>query len=223
MVTLSEPSAEKLVDPMLLEARVVDPMLPLLRGIQLDDLERSEDVIFGLLPDYRLGYVNPAWVRFADANGAPDLVGRFLGRSVLLATPEALRSYYAAAYWRVIRHNSPWEYTFQCPSATLQRLFRMLVLPLPKGGLLVTSSLVFEAPRHDGVEASEERLAREYTDDHGRVLQCSHCRRLRRSGEDECWDFVPLAVEQPLPVASHGLCSPCACFLYPTLSDAPPS
>ena len=55
-----------------------------------------------------------------------------------------------------------------------------------------------------------------YQDEHGRLEQCAHCRRMHHRHEETRWDWVPEWVEQILPGTRHTLCSGCFEFYYPT-------
>jgi hypothetical protein len=54
----------------------------------------------------------------------------------------------------------------------------------------------------------------EYIDERGMVVQCCHCRRVRRPGASMVW--VELAIEPvPYPRTSHGVCEACMRIHYP--------
>jgi len=40
-----------------------------LRRYRIAELEEHAGAIYGLTPDFRLAYMNPAWFRFAEVNG----------------------------------------------------------------------------------------------------------------------------------------------------------
>ncbi|MDQ3034620.1 MAG: hypothetical protein M3Y87_19580 [Myxococcota bacterium] len=55
-----------------------------------------------------------------------------------------------------------------------------------------------------------------YRDPNGMLVQCSHCRRVRRGDPSvTAWDWVPEYVARPQPRTSHGLCAVCLDFYYP--------
>jgi len=66
-------------------------------------IERSEAVSYILDSQYRIMYCNPAWNRFAIANGAPQLANEaVVGSDLFAAIPEVLRASYSAAFRYVV-------------------------------------------------------------------------------------------------------------------------
>jgi len=198
---------------MLADSTRCDPrFLPLLRPIGVDPLDADPCTAYGVWPDLTLAYFNPAWQRFAEANGGAAVLSRFgLATPVLRGVTGPLHHIYEGAYRRVLAGGEPWEQRYECSSATVFRAFQMRVAPLGRGGaagLLVTNALLVEHPQP--ADGSVAPLA-EYLDRSGIVHQCSHCRRTRREAGDESgrWDWVPALVEQAPRRVSHGLCYLC--------------
>jgi hypothetical protein len=64
-----EPSTEP-------SARLDPDFAELLRDHRVDDLNELDGVAYGLFADYTLGYMNPAWFRFAQQNGGEPQISR---------------------------------------------------------------------------------------------------------------------------------------------------
>lgn len=180
----------------------------------VDSLERTEEVVYGLGPDFRLGYVNPGWETFAAANGATDLTPHVIGRILFDAMTPPLRGFYEGKYLEVMKTGTPFECSFECPSPEQRRTFRMRVLPSGVGGLLITNALVVTAPHAEPGTVSHVWLADRYRDHRGVIVQCCNCRRVRRVTDEHTWDFVPELVRAVRTDVSHGICPPCEHALY---------
>ena len=189
----------------------------LLRDYQLADLEKHHGSIYGLWPDLRLAYVNPAWHRFAAENGGePAISTRWkLGACILDAFSQDLGSYYRTAYNRCLELGEPWEHQYECSSKDRYRRFHQTVYPLGRSGLLVVNSLVVELP-HDPAERSprgpDEPV---YRDGYGLIHQCAHCRRVQNLRTAQRWDWVPAWVERIPSPTSHTFCPACFGYYYP--------
>ena len=53
-----------------------------------------------------------------------------------------------------------------------------------------------------------------YRSAEGVLVQCCHCRRVRRIEEPMVWDWVPAWLTAGPEGTSHGLCEPCVGFHY---------
>jgi hypothetical protein len=192
-----------------------DPrFLALLDGFRIDLLHNDGGTIFGLWPDLTLAYVNLEWGRFARQNGGePRISSEWTrGRCVLDAIAEPLRPFFTDNYRRCLQEGRPWEHAYECSSAARYRQFHMTTFPVGREqGLLVVNSLRLEAV-HTRVACPP--LDALYRDEHGLLVQCSHCRRVRRVGAHQIWDWVPAWVTDQPPSTSHSLCGPCVGFYY---------
>lgn len=188
--------------------------MELLSEIPREVLEQDRSVIFALDSRFHIVYCNAAWDAFAAANGAAHLqrpapVGRFLFEFIR----GPVSGFYEAAYRRVLETVKPWRHVYECSTATTFRRFAMQVLPMRRTqGLLVVNSLCVERP-HEPPHALGAPL--EYRSPKGVVVMCSHCRRTRRAGGSEQWDWVPGHVERLPGNTSHGLCDLCLEYYYP--------
>lgn len=177
-------------------------------------LHTAGSTIYGLWPDLTLAYVNLEWVQFAARNGGePGIVTDWkLGRCVLEAIAAPLRPFFSQNYQKCLLENRPWEHLYECSSPVLYRLFHMTTYPLGAAeGLLVVNSLRHEAPH---TRLACPPLVELYFNEHGFIEQCCHCRRVRRVGADQVWDWVPEWVGACPPETSHGLCMPCLGYHY---------
>jgi hypothetical protein len=177
----------------------------------LDALETDASTFVAVDRALTIQWVNPAWDRFARANGGvhvPQRYGR--GRSYLDGITAPLRAFYEAAFVNALTQNEVFAQTYECSSPTVFRVFRVRALPCDGEGLLLEHSTVVDRP-HDGDPASLPLS--DYTRPDGTVLQCSNCRRVQRAKSDG-WDWVPAWVSVSPPETSHGLCGPCSAFYW---------
>lgn len=182
------------------------------------DLEAHPSTIFGLAPDFRLAYVNPAWHAFAEANAGQPAIGRDwpLGACYFDAIPEPLLPFYRALFERAAAVDAaphPITHAYECSSAAIQRFFVMQIFSLPgAAGFLVVNSL-----RNDGPALHPEHMPilSQYAGADGLVRQCAHCRRIQSANDEARWDWVSAWVERPLLTTSHALCGICFLHYYP--------
>ena len=190
-----------------------DPkFLPLLEGFQLPGLQNDPGTIYGLWPDLRLAYMNPAWSRFAAENGGEPAISENwgLGADITRAIAEPLRPIFQDCYEQCLREDRPWVHIYECSSPAVYRAFQMKVFPLRRGeGILVINSLKVVAAMH---RRSEPPLEERFRAANGLILQCAHCRRVQRV--DGQWDWVADWVGWPAPRTSHGICDACVAYYY---------
>jgi hypothetical protein len=197
--------------------RIDSGFRPLLEGFDLDALDRDASVTYGLFPDFRLGYLNAAYERFAVENGGERILTDWeLGADVLSAVSGRIHDFYADAFRGVLAHGQPWEQTYHCHSPDRYRTYRMRVLPLQGGkGLLVVHSNVADLPYPEKASDASVDDAR-YQDENGLVKQCAHCRRVRRVAPPAGWEWVASFVAHAPSNATHTLCELCADYYYPS-------
>lgn len=187
--------------------------MTLFNPISTAALENDPAVIFALDAHLRIAYCNTAWDRFAASNGGAAFIRpKPIGKPLLDFIGKPLAAYYEAAYHEVLRTGEPWRHLYECSSPTVFRRFAMQVLPMNGAGLLVVNSLCIERA-HDVAHGSFSEAA--YRRPDGIVVMCSHCRRTRRAGIAEHWDWVADFVREPPHQTSHGLCPPCFEYYYP--------
>lgn len=191
---------------------------PLLATFDLDALARQPDTIYGLDADLLLAFFNPAWFAFAAANGGKPAVALDwgLGRCVLDACPPVIRDFYAQALTTALQQDKRWDHDYECSGPDVLRHMRLSAYPLrDRSGLLVVHALIVENPRETGVPSGRTFNPADYTDGHGIVHQCAHCRKIRRTSGLRHWDWVPELVAFPASMTSHDLCDICLDFYYP--------
>jgi hypothetical protein len=178
-------------------------------------LKKSPVVSYVLDSQFRILYCNPAWNRFAIANGAPQLTSYAVtGSDLFDAIPEDLKGLYCDTFHKVLSTGRVWEQTYQCSSPTEFRLFRMRIhLLKPQNWLIVTNPLLVERP-HTRTAPPDSNS---YVNTKGFVTMCAHCRCSRRLDDPSHWDFVPeylkLSPESTTKV-THGLCPVCRAYFY---------
>lgn len=182
---------------------------PLLAAHDLDELDRSPNVAYGLDDELRVRFLNRAYARFFDENGGVGASADQLGRSVLdaIADPK-LRDYYQRMFESVLGKRDHWERSFLCPSPDLDRRMRMRVFPLAANGaegLLVVTTLEEAA---EMVATGDDSDDARYVQANGLIRMCSHCRHVQRI-DDGRWAWVPRFVEHMPANVTHGLCPLC--------------
>lgn len=179
-----------------------------------DSIHSADDTIYLMGPDLTLAYFNLGWKRFAEQNGGEPAISLNwpIGSSVLAASATVLRPFFAENFAKCLRERRPWEHHYECSSPDLYRSFVMMTYPLGVGdGLLVVHSLTQETSHKRSVC---EPLIDLYQDERGFILQCAHCRRVKRWGANQRWDWVRDWVVACPTNTSHGLCEPCYGFYY---------
>ena len=181
----------------------------------LRNAQESADVCFLLDGQRRFVYCNPAWDRFAEANGAPRLTGAsVLGTDVFAAIPGVLSDVYSRAFKNAGATGQVWSKLYQCSSSETFRRFRMRIHPVKGlGWFLVSNTLVVERTHRKAAEATDGTYF-----SGGVVTMCAHCRSVRRAAAPERWDFVPAYLRftgRDALRVSHGLCPRCVTHFYP--------
>ncbi|HKJ08624.1 MAG TPA: hypothetical protein VKA76_06020 [Gammaproteobacteria bacterium] len=184
---------------------------------ELSTLEKSSAVIYGLTPELRLCYFNPAWFTFARDNGADTAFHeRFsLGTPLEEAIEGPLQGYYVGAYRSVFVHRRPWDHDYECSSDQVFRCYHQRAYPLAgTHALVVVNSLRISYPQDTDARVGFEPDENPYRDSRGFVTQCAHCRRTQRAADPKQWDWVPAWVTQLPARTSHFLCPLCFDYYY---------
>lgn len=187
----------------------------LLRSYRLDELHASHDTIYAVSPDLTLAYVNRGWRKFAAENGGGTAITERwpIGSSIRKVIPEVLQAFYTDKFTECLESRSPWQHRYECSSAESYREFLMTTYPLgEKQGLLVVNSLCYDSPHF---RASHEPVEDHYRNEKGMIVQCVHCRRVRRNTPEWVWDWVPQWINSYPEGMSHGICEPCFGYFYP--------
>jgi hypothetical protein len=198
----------------------VDPeFAPLLKEhFQLDELDKHPGAVFGVWPDSRIAYLNPAWHRFASENGGMPAIAQSwgLGRRYLDSIPPVIRPVYehllAHALETGLDAMHPVTHEYECSNATTFRTFRMQLYGLRGRGVLIVNTLMREAPHDHAHRTPEPADERRYRDHRGLIVMCSYCRRIQDPASLSRWDWVPAWVEAMPADLSHGACPICRDF-----------
>lgn len=168
--------------------------------------------LVAISPDGLILWINAAWSRFARANGGDRVLRAFRpGRSSYYAgISEPLRSYFERAFTDAYAKQKVFDQDYECSSHDVLRNMHLRALPIPKGGLLLEHSQTFAAPM-DRPEAAVIRSR--YVTAAGLIVQCSNCRRVRRS-DGAIWDWIPSWLSSAPARVSHGVCEVCLEFYY---------
>ena len=196
----------------------------LLTATELAELEASPQAVYGLWPDLTLAYVNPVWREFVDRHeGALALARHWaLGAIVLDAVDEDLRPFYQRVLHACLSKGRRWSHEFECSGRRKACRYRIDIRPLPaQRGLIVAHAALVECPHAFAPCCVPRTDLSRYLDEHGFVVQCVHCRRVRAAHDHERWDLVPAWVERTPDQASGGLCETCARLHFPSLVPEP--
>lgn len=175
-------------------------------------LREDPSTLVAIREDGTILWYNASWAGFARDNGGDDVEARFgVGASYFEGISGELRAFYEGVVHACDAAHEPYEQQYDCHSPSHRRTFRMRVLPVKDHVLLVSHSLVVEAP-HDEPPA-EPALDESYRGPGGLVTMCSNCRRTRRAGEAR-WDWVPAWVAHRPERVSHGICPLCRGYYY---------
>jgi CheY-like chemotaxis protein len=179
----------------------------------LKTLENDASPICAAGPDLRIVFVNRAWTEFGRANeGRAGDEGRGVGANLVGVSPAILRPFYGELFHRAQQLSTPVHWHYECSSPATLRHYRMRVAPCASGALVVSHSLVGEAPAPaDRLDAPDAF----YRDGRGLLVQCANCRRVRRADSSPRWEWVVAFVARMPPATSHGLCPICLRNYYP--------
>lgn len=188
---------------------------------ELETLEASREGVYGLWPDLTIAYANPAWQGFVERHEAALAVARHwhLGASVLDAVDPDLRGFYDRILRACLAKGRRWSHDFDCSGRCKTCRYRIEVLPLEaRRGLLVAHKALIECPHAFAPCCASRQDVSNYQDDHGLVVQCVYCRRVRALDDPQRWDLVPAWVERTPDHASGGLCETCARLHFPAFA-----
>jgi hypothetical protein len=182
-------------------------------------LDVTGNVACVLDTDLQIVYCNPAWDQFATLNAGEHAMRDFvIGTNLLKVVPKELRQFYFQMFVGARDTAQVAGLDYECSSPIMYRRFRMEVRPLYVPDLfMVVHSLCFEhnhGPDRPEHPADDQLYLNPGT---GLIVNCAHCRRTRRVGEPEVWDWVPAYIGSgaPLQHISHGLCRTCYAYFYP--------
>lgn len=87
----------------------------LLRSHDIASLRDHSGVVYGIWPDFRLAYLNPAWFQFALENGGEPRISKDwrLGASILEAMTSPVREFYQAKYRHSLSSRVVWNHEYR--------------------------------------------------------------------------------------------------------------
>ena len=154
-------------------------------------VESSPHACFCLTESLYLLIRQPAWDRFARENGGTPnvLAASVLHKPFLQFVPEALRGNFEELFRRVRALDACNHKITSALLRDLSRLYRMQVYPLKLGsGFVALNSLRVVHPHKREVFEPDDAS---YCCELGLIHTCANCRRTRRNGDPETWDWVP--------------------------------
>jgi hypothetical protein len=192
----------------------LDPeFAPYTETLDLETMDRSEDVAYFLDTSFVLRGYNDSWIEFALANDGADVIERFpIGCDVLAVIDESLRPFYVEGYRKAMADGERFDCEYECSSPDVFRLLAQSAYPLDTAGWLITNHFRIQEPF--APDAGEE-LGPRHVDETGNIIQCCHCRKTRDQSRHEKWDWIPQLVRNPRPEITHSLCVHCLNFYYP--------
>jgi len=204
-----------------MKERADSKFLDLLKEFTWMKIEEHDSSVYGLWPDFRLAYFNPAWVRFAQDNAGDPLLWspQCLGTSVMDVTPRELKPFYQDSFSSCLegypKNRKPLQHEYECSSADVYRKFNMTLYSLKgSAGLLVVNSLLIETANQSKQQHLEEFNETDYVDTNGLIHQCAHCRKIQHMESMDRWDWIPAWVKEIPENTSHGICPICFDHYY---------
>ena len=173
-------------------------------------MSRRAGVVYRLNSKDEFIYVGGAWVDFAVANDAPEVLPeRVMGRRLWeFIADESTRQLYAEIL-RQVRAGRPARFNFRCDAPERRRLMEMTISPREGGEVEVETRTLREEerPRQELLDRNAPRS--------GDLLRvCSWCNRADVGGGR--WGEVEEAVtafrvfeRAALPMLTHGMCDSC--------------
>jgi hypothetical protein len=185
--------------------------------MDIEYMSDSQDTICIVDNDLRLVGYNDAWINFANNNNGESALQQFpLGANISDAGEEPIKSYIEKAYRGALQNNKPFEHDYECSSPEKFRVFHQTAYPLIDSiGLVITNHLVQEKPHTE----KEVEFNNRFVNEHGIIIQCANCRKIRNPVNPSNWYWVPSLVKSPLENISHSLCVPCLDHYYPDIED----
>lgn len=175
--------------------------------LDLNSIFDSNDVIYIVDEKFVLRAFNEAWVDFAKNNGGKSVLVNYpIGTSIISAIPPELEGFYIGVYKKVLKGGQPFHHDCECSSANTFRVLHQTIYPLLDAkGLVISDHFIVECDHTEKPHEFNEKFVNE----HGFVVQCSNCRKLRDPLDKNTWLWVPSAVET-IPInTSHGICPRC--------------
>jgi hypothetical protein len=194
-------------------SRVVWVIRPFRGGEQPMDPRAGDKptYLYRITPDDRIEFVNDAWIRFAEENGAPALPQEVLDTSLWqhISGPAVVHlSRHLVA--KVRQTHTEVALPFRCDSPWRRRFLRMRIVPLTEGRIEFCTWVEREEPFPKPIRLLDPCAPRNPAD---LIRMCAWYKRIDKEG---CWLEVEDAIEQlrlfdrrALPAITHGICDSC--------------
>jgi hypothetical protein len=177
----------------------------------IERYERDSSSIAAIRPDGSIGWVNPAWLAFARANGGANATID-VGANYFAGISGEVREPFEAAVAECLATGVPFEQDYECSSPSAHRRYRLRMLPVSDQVILLVHHLIASAAHDRPAEPPDEER---YRDDRGLIAQCSNCRRTR-AFPGGAWHWVPAWIERRPEHVAYVLCALCRTFCWPT-------
>ena len=173
-----------------------------------------EDNVCILDRDNHITYCNPAWDRFALANGGElATFAHVKGINVLSVCTDQLRGFYRQMLSQCRSTGLPVFHGYTCSSSSVARTAKM-TLKSHGDFLSVQHTMLTETKHTNTPRTFDDAYVRS-----GLVKMCANCRRTFNH-QSSSWEWIPQLLVTMPKNASHGLCELCMVFYFGN-SEAP--
>lgn len=170
--------------------------------------QRAREVVYRIDGEDRIAWVNPGWDRFAEENGAPELVALAIaGRSIWDFIKGEEVCYLHRSLLERVRHGRHlFDLPFRCDGPDARRFMLMDLWPLPERGVEYHCRLRLYQAR-EPVALFQPDIPRE-----GEPLRmCAWCRRVELVHSqwvevEEAVDALELFLRARPPPIEHTIC-----------------
>jgi len=175
------------------------------------------DSSYRIDPVDRVVSVDAGWIAFAEANRAPGLPQRTIGRSIwMFVSNPTVRELYRSVFRRVRTSQQRVDVPFRCDSPEVRRFMTLAVCPADaqRGTLDCQVTLLREESQPAAARALYEAMGVGASEWHvvGALTVCSWCKRVEVDGWceiDEALERRPALLTEPVQPITHGVCESC--------------
>ncbi len=169
--------------------------LEMIKGFDLEVLEKSRYSIYALSKELKFIYFNPAWYHFAIENDIDQtaLYNITLGSSYTKSIKGIwLKFYFRKKYKQVIKTGKTWHYQYDCSSADTYRYYLQTVYPLNnKSGVLIVNTEMFNLQNTRMNLETFKSIKKRYVQPNDLIIICPNCKHTKRADKTGTWDWVP--------------------------------
>ena len=195
---------------------IIDPIFKKkIPHIDLESIQKSDDITCIVDSNMAIRAYNNAWMAFPKNNNASKVLAKFsIGSIITEAGVEPIKSYIQNGYYKALNENILFEFTYECSSDSVFRLFHQTAYPLLNAEGLVISHHLAKERKHT---EKEHEFNKQFFNQNGLITQCQNCRKIRDPENANRWLWVPSLVKSPIPKISHGICDRCLEHYYPDI------